>query len=367
MTTTSGIYIGGKCILKGDTTGPKSALAVLTNKEVEAAVLETARGGIIRQGLAYDLADVGVITNITEDHLGIDEVETLEDLGKVKALVGEAVKDDGYVVINGDDRISISILNRFKSNLIVFSRNKENIVMKENIKKGGYGIYVDKDDLIIEKRDCCCNLINIKDIGITMRGILKYNIENAMAACGAAIGIGVDYSVIKRGLQTFYSNEVQNPGRFNIYDVNGITVILDYGHNIEGYKCVLEGVSKLKRNMLIGVVGVPGDRLDSDIIKIGKCASKKFDYIFIKEDEDKRGRKEKEVAKLLKDGILSTGFDEVNLEIVLNEKEAFERAVQFAKPGDIVITFFEKEEPIKEIIKNKVNGNGRKDKLLVKS
>ncbi len=367
MTTTSGIYIGGKCILKGDTTGPKSALAVLTNKEVEAAVLETARGGIIRQGLAYDLADVGVITNITEDHLGIDEVETLEDLGKVKALVGEAVKDDGYVVINGDDRISISILNRFKSKLIVFSRNKENRVMKENIKKGGYGIYVDKDDLIIEKRDCCCNLINIKDIGITMRGILKYNIENAMAACGAAIGIGVDYSVIKRGLQTFYSNEVQNPGRFNIYDVNGITVILDYGHNIEGYKCVLEGVSKLKRNMLIGVVGVPGDRLDSDIIKIGKCASKKFDYIFIKEDEDKRGRKEKEVAKLLKDGILSTGFDEVNLEIVLNEKEAFERAVQFAKPGDIVITFFEKEEPIKEIIKNKVNGNGRKDKFLVKS
>jgi len=354
MTTTSGIYVDGKCLFKGDTTGPKSALAVLMNKDVDAAVLETARGGIIREGLAYDLADVAVITNIMEDHLGIDGVETLEDLAKIKALVGEAVKDDGYVVINGDNNMSVSILSRLKSNLIVFSNDKDNEVMQNNIKSGGHGVYVDEGNIIIQKGSNYEKLIDIKSIGITIKGILKYNIENAMAACGAAIGLGVSYDIIRQGLKSFYCNSVQNPGRFNMYFINNIMVILDYGHNIDGYRCVLDGLKNIKHNKLIGVIGVPGDRPDSHILDVGKCAGENFDHIFIKEDEDRRGKAKGAVADLLEKGILGSKFDSKRIKKVLLETEAFKAALDFAKPGDIVIIFFEKLEPLVDIIRDKI-------------
>ena len=355
MTTTGGIYIDGKCIFEGDTTGPKSALTVLTDNNIDAAVLETARGGIIRRGLAYDLADVAVITNITEDHLGIDEVDTIDDLAKIKALIGEAVKSDGYVVINGDDTMSISILHRLKSNLIIFSNDKNNEVMQTNIKNGGYGIYKDEGNIIVQKNCNLHKLIEINNIGITMKGILKYNIENAMAACGAAVGLGVDYDIIKKGLMSFYSNEDQNPGRFNIYYVNNIMVILDYGHNIEGYKCVLDGLKHMKHNKLIGIIGVPGDRTDSHILNIGTCAGENFDFIFIREDEERRGRDKGVVADILEKGVLRSKFNSMNVKKILEEKEAFKTALDFAKPKDIVIIFFDKPEPLIDIIKNKIN------------
>jgi len=354
MTTTSGIYIDGKCIFKGDTTGPKSALAVLMNKDIDAAVLETARGGIIREGLAYDLADVGVITNITDDHLGIDGVETIEDLAKVKALVGEAVKDNGYVVINGDNNMSVSILQRLKSNLIIFSNDKDNEVMQTNIKNGGYGIYVNEGNIIVQKGSNYEKLIDIKNIGITMKGILKYNIENAMAACSAAVGLGIGYDVISQGLKSFYCNSEQNPGRFNMYFINRVMVILDYGHNIDGYKCVLDGLKNIKHNKLIGVIGVPGDRPDSHIMDVGTCAGENFDQIFIKEDEDRRGKAKGEVADLLEKGVLRSKFNSMNIKKVLKETDAFKMALDFAKPGDIVIIFFEKLEPLVDIISGKI-------------
>lgn len=365
MTTTSGIYIDGECIYKGDTTGPKSALTVLTNKDINAAVLETARGGIIREGLAYDLADVGVITNITEDHLGLDEIENIEALAKVKALIGEAVKQDGYVVINGDDKICISILNRFKSKLIIFSNNKNNEVMRLNINNGGYGIYVDEGNIIIQRGTQLQKLLEVKDIGIAMRGILKYNIENAMAACATAVGLGISYDTIKTGLMSFYCNQDQNPGRFNVYFVSNIMVILDYGHNIEGYKCVLDGIKHIEHRKLIGVIGVPGDRLDNDILKVGKCAGENFDYIFIKEDADKRGRAKGEVATLLEKGILNSKFYRGNMEKILDEAEAFKTALDFAEPEDIVIIFFEKSESLLEIMKSKNDEIKSPKRLLV--
>lgn len=366
MTTTSGIYIDGKCVRKGDTTGPKSALTVLMNKNIDAAVLETARGGMIREGLAYDLADVAVITNITEDHLGVDGVETIEDLAKVKALVGEAVKKDGYVVINGDDKMCISILPRFKSNLIIFSNNKDNEIMQANIKNGGYGIYVDEGNLIIQNSTSFKKLIDIKSIGITFKGVLKYNIKNAMAACAATVGLGIDFDCIKKGLKTFYCNQDQNPGRFNMYLIDNVTVILDYGHNIDGYKCVLEGLKGMKHNRLIGVIGVPGNRSDSHILDVGKCTGENFDYIFIREDEDRRGRDKGKVAVLLEKGVSRSVFNMMNLRIILEETEAFKAALDFAKPGDIVIIFFEKDEPLIEIIKSRIHETNCETKLLVK-
>ncbi|MGH4140904.1 cyanophycin synthetase [Clostridium sp.] len=365
MTTTSGIYIDGKCTFKGDTTGPKSALAVLMNKEIDAAVLETARGGMIRGGLAYDLADVAVITNITEDHLGVDGVETIEDLAKVKALVGEAVKEDGYVVINGDNEMCISILPRLRGNLIIFSSDKDNVAMRSNLDKGGYGIYIDQDKIIIQNSTHCESLIDIKMIGITMNGALKYNTENAMAACAACIGLGISYDVIKKGLTSFHCNNEQNPGRFNIYYVNDIMVVLDYGHNIDGYRCVLDGLKQIAHNKLIGVIGVPGDRPDSHILQVGKCAGESFDYIFIKEDEDRRGRAIGEVANILLSGAQKSNIHNKNIKTMLKERDAFKTALDFASPGDIVIVFFEKElEQLIDIINNKIKEGKSETKLL---
>lgn len=364
MTTTGGIYIKGECIFKGDTTGPKSALAVLFNKDIDAAVLETARGGIIKGGLAYDVADVGVITNITQDHLGIDEVETMEDLAKVKALVGEAVKKDGYVVINGDDKMSISILPRFKSKLIIFSHNKDNDVLQTNLKNGGYGIYVHEGNIIVQKGSNSETLIDTSSIGITLKGILKYNIENAMASCAAAIGLGIDHNTIRQGLMSFYCN--QNPGRFNMYSANNRRVILDYGHNKDGYNCVLDGLKQIEHKRLIGVIGVPGDRPDSDILEVGKCAGENFDYIFIKEDVEKRGRSEGEVANLLEKGVLTSKFDRMNISKILKETEAFKAALALAEPEDIVIVFFEKSEPLIDIMRSKIDETKLEAKLTAR-
>lgn len=356
MATTGGIYINNHCIDKGDTTGYDSALTVLSNKEVEAAVLETARGGIIRRGLAYDLADVAIITNITSDHLGIDNIDTLEELAFVKSLVIEAIKDKGYAVLNADDTMSMKILNRAKGNIVLFSKNKDNPYLRENIKNGGYGIYVWNDVIYVQNGGNVVPLVKIGDIKITLEGKLKYNIENAMAACAALIGLGIDYLIIRKGMQSFYLNEEHNPGRFNMYNFKDATVILDYGHNTEGYKAVLEGLKKLNYKRLIGIIGVPGDRKDEDILKIGEISAKNFDHIYIKEDRDKRNRKEGEVAQLLESGVLKGGFDKKNISIMLDERIALKKALETCRKGDLIIIFFEEYEPLLKIVKKEMDG-----------
>jgi UDP-N-acetylmuramyl tripeptide synthase len=364
MTTTDGIYINGNCIFKGDTTGPVSARTVLENSEIDMAVLETARGGMIRDGLAYDLADVAVITNIADDHLGLDGIETLEDLARVKSLVGEAVKPDGYVVMNGDNKMSVSIIDRIKSALIVFSEDRTNEALIKNINSGGYGIYVHKGFLCIESRNNMTELMPVEDIGITVRGALKYNIQNAMAACGALIGFGIEPSIIKSEFEAFQCNEELNPGRFNTFDVGGVLTILDYGHNVDGYSSVLEGLSNMKHNRIIGVIGVPGDRLNRTTVEVGRIAGSYFDYIFIKEDKDKRERLPGEVAELLKEGVLSSGFNKLKIKVALDEEEALSKAMDMAVPGDIVIVFFEHYEPLMKLVKERIKNQIRQPLMV---
>lgn len=368
MTATGGIYINNRCIDIGDTTGYNSSLTILTNKNVDAAVLECARGGLIRKGLAYDLADVGVITNITEDHLGIDGINTMEDLAYVKSLVGEAVKPDGYSIINGDDKVSKSIIGRINSKLIVFSKDKNNSLMRENIKNGGCGVYISKGTMYSENDGSVFPIIKVEDIKMTLMGKLTYNIENALAACSALIGLGVDYSLISKGLNTFYCDEEHNPGRFNMYKLaSGVNVVLDYGHNIEGYKAVLSGAKRIPHKKLIGVIGVPGDRTDSSVIEVGRIAGMNFDRIVIKEDEDRRGRDVGEIAALLKKGIIESGFRKENMNIILSETEAFTKAIDSSVPGDMVIIFFEKYQPLLDIVreKSKLAGINEEDLVMV--
>lgn len=365
MTTTGGIYINNVCIDEGDTTGYDSALSVLLNKEVEVAVLETARGGIIRKGLAYDMADVGVITNITEDHLGIDGINDLESLAHVKSLVLEAVKDDGYAVINGDDKVSVSLLDRIKSKLVVFSKDSHNPLLNKAIASDGIAVYLKDNNIYLQRKHKLVKIIKVEDIPITLMGQIKFNVENSLAAVAALVSVGIPYKIIIKGLNSFNGDEVGNPGRFNVFNVKGARVILDYGHNKEGYRAVAEVLKEVKHKRLIGIIGVPGDRLDNDIVEVGRISGQCFDYIYIKEDDDKRGRRNREVAELLKKGVMESGvIDEINVKILENEREALIEAIDNAKPGDVIMVFFEKYQPLLDIVKSRM-GNSMLEKVAM--
>lgn len=352
MTSSSGVFVNDRCIDKGDDTGFKSARTVLLNPDVDIAVLETARGGLIRNGLAYDLADVAVITNIREDHLGIDGVKSMEDLCHVKSLVGEAVKDDGYVVINADDYWSKSILNRIKAKKIFFTNKNLDEVMEEKDLNNIY-VYIKNKNIIIENEEKKYLLCKIDDIPITLNGNLEFNVENVLAATAALVGMKIDYCMIKNGITSYLLNSDKNSGRFNCYDVNGVNVILDYGHNSDGYNAVLSSLKKINNGKVYGVIGIPGDRADNAVKEIGEISAKYLDYIIIKEDQDLRGRSTGEVAKLIERGILNYNKNK-KYEIILKEEDALIKALTMAKSGDSIIIFFEKIEMLKKVISNYV-------------
>ncbi|WP_055071497.1 cyanophycin synthetase [Clostridium massiliamazoniense] len=353
MTSTDGIYIDNELIHKGDDTGGESAKTVLLNRDVDVAVLETARGGLVRKGLAYDLADVGVVTNIKEDHLGIDGIETLDQLAFAKALVIEAVKPTGYSVINADDDYCEMLMKRSKGNIILFSGNKDNKYILENMKKGKPVVYRDDDFIVVNNNNKNYKICDLKMMPLTLEGALKHNIYNSLAACAALVGLGIDYVMIAKGFLQFKSDENFNCGRFNIYNVDGIEIILDYGHNIDGYKMIIDSLKAMKKEKVIGIIGVPGDRNNKDIEEVGKLSGEYFNKIFIKEDEDKRGRSEGEVAELLAKGVKRASNE--NYKIILNEKDALINAFTEAKKGDTIILFFEDFDKVRaniDLLKN---------------
>ncbi|WP_394886770.1 cyanophycin synthetase [Clostridium butyricum] len=351
ITSTDGIYINDKCIHKGDDSGFNSAKTLLLNRDVEAVVLETARGGLVRRGLAYDLADVAVITNITNDHLGLDGIDSMEDLMFVKSLVGEEVKKNGYTVINADDKYSKRILDRISCEKIYFSKSKDNELIKENINNGKIAVFIEDNNICVINNHRKYLIISIDELPISYNGILTYNIENAMAACAALVGLNIDYCMISKGFSDFMPCD-DNEGRFNMFEYYGRKVILDYGHNIEGYKAVLSCINKLKtKNRLIGVVGVPGDRQDNVIKEIGEICCEYLDEIIIKEDKDRRGRSIGEVSQLLKISMLKNS-NKKSVKVYLDEVDALEYAIKISKKDDIIIVFYENIEPLLNYINN---------------
>lgn len=350
MTSTSGVFIGEECILKGDNTGPVSAKMVLSSKEVDAAVLETARGGLVRKGLGYDLADVGVIVNIGEDHLGIDGVNTLEDLAFVKSLVIEAVKPEGYAVLNADDGFIKYFMDRARSEVILFSRDSENPVIKEQMEKGKKVLYVKDDEIYIFDGKSPVKLVSVVDIPITYGGIVECNIENSLAAAASLYALNLPIESIREGLKTFMPDLKSNPGRFNILDIGDFKVMLDYSHNPEGYSEVMKFIERVDARRLVGVIGMPGDRTDSSIYKAGEICSKSFSKIYIKEDSDLRGRDPGEVAEIFYDAVIKSGVRKENVEIVYSEAKALEKAILDAEPGDFIVMLYEDLEGAVDVI-----------------
>jgi len=350
MTCTDGVYIDGQCIKKGDCSGPESARMVLFDPRVEAAVLEVARGGLIRGGLAYEAADVGVMTNITGDHLGMDGVETLEDLAFVKSLVIEQVKPEGFAVLNADDKMAVQVKDRARCNIIFFSAEEDNLVLRKHLSQGGVGVYVRDGAIFFKDRNQETFLMKVRDIPATLKGKARHNVQNAMAAAAAAWALNVPCKVISRALKDFDCSENINPGRMNILEMPGFNVMLDYAHNPAGFEAIINTAKLLKPARLVGVIASPGDRRDKDIIALGHVAGRGFNRLIIKEDHDLRGRKPGETASLLLEGALSAGLKRDRIDVVLDEEEAIARSFENALEGDLVVIFYEHYENAMEAI-----------------
>lgn len=351
MTVTGGVYINDRCILKGDTTGPASARMILMDKSIDVAVLETARGGIIRSGLAYDLSDIGVLTNISEDHLGIDGIDSLEELLHVKSLVIEAIKTNGYAVLNADDPMAVQAAQRTKSNIIYFSKEDDNLIIHKHLAEGGIAVFLKNGYITIATGESIIQSLHVSGIPATYGGKLVHNIENSLTAVAVAYAMKIPLATIEKALASFNTDEFQNPGRFNIFNVKDFRVVIDYGHNIAGYQMIGEAVKKMGASRLVGIIGVPGDRQNDCIKKIGFIAGEIFDKIIIKEDMDLRGRVEGEVSRLLLEGAISSGMERNQIEIIRNENQALEKAMMEARAGDLIVVFYENLEGVLETLK----------------
>ncbi|NJD03927.1 MAG: cyanophycin synthetase, partial [Ruminiclostridium sp.] len=352
MTTTSGIFIGNQCISKGDNTGPVSAGIVLSDKRVEAAVLETARGGIVRKGLGYDLADVGVVVNISEDHLGVDGINTLEDLAFAKALVVEAVKKDGYAVLNADDEMTPFLLQRVNSRVILFTRQTDNLLIFKHVESGEKAVYVKDGSVYADAAEAENFIIKLEDVPITFSGKAECNVENSLAAISALYALDIPSALIREGLKTFKPDILTNPGRFNIINMGDFQVMLDYGHNPAGYSAVTACMANIKAGRYVGVIGMPGDRSNKNIKEVGVICGHTFAQLYIKEDVDLRGRKPGEVAGLLYDAALSTGMDKDFVEVIHSELKALETAIINAQQDDLIVVFYEDFESMLKLVES---------------
>jgi len=350
MANSDGIWIGENRVIEGDTTGPASSKVVLRDTRVEAAVLETARGGILRAGLGYDFADVAVITNISEDHFGQYGIETLGDLAHVKSVVAEAVRKHSFVVLNADDPYVAKMSAHTKGKIVFFSVANENSLIRQHLGAGGAAVFIRRGRVIVAVGSEVTRVGSIKSFPVTLEGKAVHNVQNVLAAVGAAWALGIPGEEIGNHLQSFYSNQWDNPGRLNIFDVNNFKVMIDYGHNAAGIEQIISFARKLKPRRLIGVITVPGDRPNDSIHRVGMLSAKGFDYLFVREDRDLRGRTVGEVAGILASGARAGGMSEKCLRTILPETEAFTAALNHAKPGDMVINFYETLEPVLECL-----------------
>ena len=351
MSSTDGIYFNQKLWVKGDMTGPESARIVLRHPDVQVAVLETARGGILRAGLGYEYADVAVITNVSNDHLGQYGIETLEDIAHVKSLVAEVVKQHSYVVLNADDPLVVQMAKRTKGRVIYFSSEKDNIWVRKHLGIGGTAVFVRRGTILLCQGSKSCRICSVKQIPVTWDGLAKHNIHNVLASVAAGWALGLSALAIRNSLQNFSSDAEHNRGRLNLYELNGVRVFVDYGHNAAGIREVAKTLKQFKCGSLVGCITVPGDRPDESVREVGRIAAQGFKRLIIREDSDLRGRKPGEIAQLLYDEAVRSGLNQDKIEVVRSEIEAFRRGLDSCVAGDIFVMFYEHIEPIEEEIR----------------
>jgi cyanophycin synthetase len=348
-TTTDGIYINDYLVEQGDNTGPQSASVILKDPTVEVAVLESARGGILRAGLAFDRCDVGIVLNVAADHLGIGDIDTIEQMAQVKSVVAETVSSEGYAILNADDPLVAAMAEKVQGKVAYFSLDRDNPIIQNQVRRGELAAVYESDYISILEGEWTLRIEQVINIPITMAGMAPFMIANALAACLAAFANGVDIEIIRRGVRSFKPSDAQTPGRMNLFNLGDFHALVDYAHNPHGYEAV-GGFVRNWKGEKIGIVGGPGDRRDRDLMLLGEIAAQVFDRIIIKEDDDKRGRTAGEVADLIAKGIYKQNPN-LSYEIILSEVEAIETTMKKVNSGGLVVIFPESVTRAIDLIK----------------
>jgi cyanophycin synthetase len=334
-TTTDGTYIGNYLVEAGDNTGPQSARLILQDPTVEIAVLESARGGILRSGLAFSACDVGVVLNVAADHLGLGDIDTIEQMARVKSVVAETVMPSGYAVLNADDPLVAGMAEAVSGQIAYFSMEPDNPLVKDHTKNGGLAAVYENGYLSILKGDWTLRIDQAVNLPLTMGGRAPFMIANGLAASLAAFSQGVRIEDIREALLTFKVSAGQTPGRMNLFNMGRYHALVDYAHNAHSYEA-LGGFVRNWPGERIGVIGGPGDRRDEDFVTLGNLSAQMFDRILVKEDDDTRGRPRGDAADLIARGIQAVHPD-FHYEIILDETTAIETVLDNAPLNSLVV------------------------------
>ena len=355
FTNTSGIYLNDQLIMAADASGPKSARMVLSDPMVDVAVLECARGGIVREGLGFDRCDVGAVLNVTEDHMGLGGVNTLDDLAAIKSVVTESVGRRGHSVLNADDPQTLRMARHAGGRVIWFTMSSERDMsgqLLKHIAEGGTAVNLERGDggmeIVVRRGEEVTSIIDAAAMPATLNGAALFNVANALAATAIGHARGLSPYAIAEALRTFESSFEHNPGRMNVHDGHGFRVIMDYAHNPAALRAVGDLLGRLRpsHGRVIGMVSIPGDRRDEDLREMGAIATEIFDQIVFRERPDGRGREAGEVLRLMAEGALQAGCPPERITKVLGEPEAVEACLAMARPGDLVVLLPTKVESV---------------------
>ena len=353
MGCTGTVEIDNHVILRGDYSGPAAAQAVLREPTVDHAVLEVARGGIMRRGLGFDECDVGVLLNIASDHLGERDIHTLEELARCKTVVVDAVKrEGGYCVLNADDPLVMECGTHWaRGEIIYFTMNPDTPALQDHLSEMRMVVTVRHGRIVVLRGKVEMDVVAVNDVPIAFEGHAPFNVQNAMAATGVALAHGLDIEAIRAGLLTFHPTPAQMPGRTNYFEADGIKCLIDYGHNVPALQALEPLVTGLAQQRRIGVSTAPGNRRDEDLAALGAQLAAICDTLYVYES-DARGRPEGEVARLIEGGAAAAEA-ECAVHVIMNEADAVNAAMAEAKPGDFLLLLVDDIEGTAERLKGR--------------
>jgi cyanophycin synthetase len=335
-TTSDGVYIQNRLLMTGDCTGPASAEFVLKDPTVNFAVLECARGGLLRAGLGFKRCDIGIVTNVAADHLGLKGIHTVEQLAKVKGVIPETVLPDGYAILNADDDLVYEMRRTVECNVALFSMDENNPRIKALQRIGGITAIYENGYVTICRGEWKMRIMKAENIPLTYGGKAKFMIQNVLPAILAANIQGISIEDMKAALETFIPSAAQTPGRLNIFEFENFTILLDYAHNPAGMRALQKFTEELDATVKVGIIAGIGDRREEDNNEMGSIAAEMFDEIIIRQDKRLRGKTEEELIKMLHDGIKMKDPNK-KTSIIPSEKEAITFAVKNAVKGSLIV------------------------------
>jgi cyanophycin synthetase len=342
---TTGVEIDGVGIASGDFSGPDGAGLVLREPMIDHAILEVARGGILRRGLGFDSCDVGILLNIDEDHIGVDGVDDLEELALVKSTVIEVVKEGGVSVLNADDEIVAGLQERAGGQVVFFSLHAECDTIVRHLAAGGTAVVLQEGGIVIRSPGPSVRLLSVVEVPITLGGVALFNIANVMAAVAALHGMGIPVDMIRSGIRTFHPSATQNPGRMNLIDFVTFKVLVDYAHNAPAVKALGRTLPHITKGRKIVVAHGTGSRLDEHIREFGSVLAEVYDHIIVA-DPDPRRRRPGETSELVRAGALEKGLAPEDIELVNDPSEAIDRAFAVVRSGDLIVVQVDEVEPM---------------------